>query len=145
MPTVPPDPETARPVGRDPAPVNGSVKAGANGEAATHSLRDRLLASVPEAQAARMPRPELRHRLALLAERLAGPVEDGPSHLDLDTLVDGVIDELIGPPADALFRDSECPDILINGLPRSMPNAGVLHPTDLAFRDTEHLHKVIAG
>jgi pilus assembly protein CpaF len=142
MPAVSPNPDTARPVGRDPAPGNGSMKAGANGEAAAHALRDRLLASIPEAQAARIPRPELRQRLALAAERLVG---DGPDHLDLEALVDGVVDDLVGlGPLDVLFRDFEVSDILINGPAQIyVERGGVLHPTDLAFRDTEHLLKVI--
>src|SRR5215218_2406024 len=107
MPTVHHNTETARPDGRDSSLGAGSAMAVPYAEAAATAvtLRERLLAAIPEAQAARISRPELRHRLALAAERLVG---DGPGHPDLAALVDGVVDDLVGlGPLDVLFRDFE--------------------------------------
>src|SRR5262249_26288073 len=125
MPTFPPDAagteggESSRLGGRDSPRNSGPTQNGSdNGDAAepSHILRERLLASVSESQAAQISRQELRHQLARTAERLARQLGEAHTQLDLNALVDSVVDDLVGlGPLEKLLRDFEVSDILING------------------------------
>src|SRR4051812_31406601 len=85
-----PDPPTGR--GPSEHEVAGADAAtGPTGDPA-HDIRDQLLASVSEAQAARYTRDALRVMLFGMAERFAmrlpARIAGAPVHIDLDAVVD---------------------------------------------------------
>ena len=156
---MPQDRPPAVPIGM-PSPTRLDVGAlvrsgaGANGTAGhphgdsgsrRQPLREYLLAAVSPDQAGRLGERELRAELGRIA---AGYVDEGGESVDLhasEDVIRDVIDELIGfGPLGGLMREVGITEILING-PHQVfvERRGQLEPTQVHFRDEEHLLRVV--
>jgi pilus assembly protein CpaF len=108
-------------------------------------LYDHLLADTAGGWAERLTRPQLRMELIRRAQE---HIDGDPALQALaepEEVIEDILDEILGyGPLERLLRDFEISDILING-PRQLyvEKRGSLHPTDIVFRDDEHLREVI--
>jgi pilus assembly protein CpaF len=130
-----------------PAGAGGASSDG--GLAGRADLKQRLLqcllAAVASHRDERLSEENVWRELAQAEAEMFGA---GPGPLggaDRQALVEEVLAEVFGyGPLEGLMRDHEITDILING-PRQVyfEKRGRLHPSELAFRDEEHLLQIV--
>jgi pilus assembly protein CpaF len=106
-------------------------------------LRKHLLAVMAAGRGERLKEQDLRRDLIKIAQEQAARRPD-VDIAEQDALVDQVLDEVIGyGPIEALMRDQEITDIIING-PRQVfiEKRGRLQATDVTFNDVAHLLQI---
>jgi pilus assembly protein CpaF len=112
---------------------------------AQRRLYQRLLAAFPPNRVERLSESELRLELGRLADEPAHEDSGSLDHHEREAVINQVLDEVLGyGPIAGLLRLTDITEILING-PRQVfvERRGQLHPTDVTFRDEDHLIQVI--
>jgi pilus assembly protein CpaF len=124
----------------------GGADAGEEGLATLKQrLRQHLLATLSSSRGERLSEEDVRLRLAGLADKLWAEAATPLDCAYQATVIEEVLDEVLGyGPLQALMRDPEITDILING-PRQLyfEKRGQLHPVEAAFDDEGHLLEVV--
>ena len=132
------------PVGGDGTSSGGVVRD--NGQfSASDWLFPLLFSASCSGRVERLSEPELRLELGRLAVELSRQKSELLTSPEQETLIERVVDEVFGyGPFRALFRDHEISEIVING-PRQVyiERRGQLQPTDVTFRDEEHVLQVV--
>jgi len=108
-------------------------------------LHEHLLSAVTAELPQTLDENQVRGKLGRLADEVLGQHPEWQGIVERETLVAQVLDEVFGfGPLEALMRDHEVSDILING-PRQLfvEKRGQLQPTKVTFRDEEHLTQVL--
>jgi pilus assembly protein CpaF len=134
------DPAAGRPASGPPAGT------GANGSASLkQGLQQHLLATLSSSRGERLREDEVRRELLRRAQELLAAHGMALEPADRDALVAEALQEVFSyGPIEALMRDHEITDIVING-PRQVyfEKRGQLQPANVAFRDEEHLLLVV--
>jgi pilus assembly protein CpaF len=119
---------------------------GLNGQVGLdHVLHERLLAAFAREHVDSLSDVELRNELVRRADEITQENEASQHHPPHEALVNHAMDEIRGyGPLGALMRDDNVSEILING-PHQVfiERGGRLLPSDVTFRDEEHLLQVI--
>lgn len=108
-------------------------------------LHEQLISSVDLTVIRSLDPRIVREELKKGAERLCGLHADLLSQADRTRLVDQLVDDALGlGPLEPLMHDPTVSDILING-PHTVyvERAGQLEPTDVQFRDLDHLIEIV--
>jgi pilus assembly protein CpaF len=108
-------------------------------------LHQQLLASLASGRSGRLNEQQMRVELTKLADELVNGSQDRFSSADQSKLIEELLNEVFGyGPIDILMRDHRISDILING-PRQVYKEvkGQLVPTDITFKDENHLVQVL--
>ena len=123
----------------EPVTPNGST------ERIKAEAHDRLLATIDFNEAQRMPREALYDECSRRVDQLLGEQRCPLSAREKNQLLVEVMDEVFGMgPIEALMRDSDVSDILVNGPSQIyIERNGRLEETDARFRDDAHLLQVI--
>jgi pilus assembly protein CpaF len=126
--------------------VNGDTAPSRGGYAdLRRRLHQHLLLALSAPRAEVATEEALRREVGRVTEEMA---EEAPELLglpDQDIVVEEVLDEIIGcGPIGGLMRDHEVSEVLVNG-PRQVfvEKRGRLYPTEITFRDEEHLLEVV--
>ena len=108
-------------------------------------IRREFLESMDLAEASRMPVEQLHQECSTRVDRLLSDRSFPLSGVEKQRLLNEIMDEIFGlGPIEQLLLDRTISDIVING-PHQIfiERHGLLEPTDIKFRDEEHLLQVI--
>jgi pilus assembly protein CpaF len=108
-------------------------------------LHEQLISSMDLSAAREIGQDEMCRQLRLAAQELCGNAADLLSQTQREGLINELVDEALGwGPLEPLLRDPTVSDILING-PHTVyvERRGLLEPTEVRFRDEQHLLDVV--
>jgi pilus assembly protein CpaF len=118
-----------------------------SGEVATivARLHSRILDRIDLNVVASLGRDELRYRLSGVVEQLVAADGLAISEGEREAVVTSVVDEITGlGPLEAILKDPDISDILVNGFDRVfVEKGGRLSKLDTRFRDNQHLQHTI--
>jgi len=139
-PAVTKTPRPAGPVALGP----DRLEAMSNGEVETR-LHQRLIRDLDESTLRGLSREEVRERVERAARTVAGELFPQLVGDDKEVVVSHVVDEVTGlGPIEPLLRDSTVSEVMVNAPDEVYYECdGVIHKSDLVFRDQAHVLRII--